>query len=112
MQEYKDILRVPYLVRHQRKWLFEALKQFNHGLWPLNWKMKNNYFNELSGSFGENAGKLWTKSEDKLLLELSHKYDVEAEYGDPWLYICYDMRRSDFECRDRYIHLKMRPKHR
>ncbi|CDJ26871.1 uncharacterized protein EMH_0027180 [Eimeria mitis] len=72
---------------------------FNHGLWPEN--SYKDYMERFQAPPLKREGMPWTEEEDKKLLQLAEKYD--ANFGDPWLYISWEMQRESEDVHRRYI---------
>ncbi|KAF8822767.1 hypothetical protein IE077_002698 [Cardiosporidium cionae] len=54
-----------------------------------------------------NESKEWTEADDKRLIELADLYNVN--FGDPWLYISWEMQRDMFDVLQRYTQIRIIP---
>jgi len=104
----KDITRIPDIAIGQRRKLDRFITLFNHGLWPK--VSSDEFFERFGGRPLENEGTAWTAQDDKQLLELARLYD--ADFGDPWIYVSWEMQRKAEDCRDRYVELVIKPRER
>lgn len=102
----KDLFRVSNLLsQSQLKKLAHYIELYNHGLFPPS---EMNLNENLRGKKPEREGAQWTVDEDELLIELAtNKYDYK--FGDPWIYIGWEMGRSLDEVESRFadIFLKL-----
>lgn len=100
----KDLELITELTSAQRAKINRYLILWRRGLWP------NQSFADLKSKFGGKTEYLegWNPELDAELLRLSDLYDVS--FGDPWLYISYELDKRPADVKDRYITLKMRPK--
>uniref|UniRef100_A0A7S1B229 Myb-like domain-containing protein n=1 Tax=Noctiluca scintillans TaxID=2966 RepID=A0A7S1B229_NOCSC len=104
----RDALRIPNITHKQRGRLSRHLRLFNHGMWP---RLRDDVFAErFKGKPLENEGKPWTSGDDENLLKLAEKYDVN--FGDPWIYISWEMQRRETDVRDRYMRIVEMPRER
>ncbi|CEM01626.1 unnamed protein product [Vitrella brassicaformis CCMP3155] len=106
---WEELYKIEVLTPHQRRAIWKKINLYNHGLWPPT-ADKTEYFERFKGKPLANAGKEWTESDDAKLLELAEYYDVN--FGDPWLYISWDMQRTADEVRDRYVDIAVISKNR
>merc|ERR1719247_455925 len=104
----KDLMRIQDITPRQRRNLNRYITLFNHGLWPK--ISPDEYFERFKGKPLQREGEPWTEEEDKNLLELCEIYD--ASFGDPWLYISWEMQRRENDVHDRFIELVEKPKER
>lgn len=102
----KDITRLD-VTPAQRRNLGRYITLFNHGLWP---RVSAEEFSQRFGGRLEREGEPWTAEEDVKLLERAEKYD--ASFGDPWIYLAWELQRREHEVRDRYVELRVRPRER
>ncbi|CAE7901118.1 unnamed protein product, partial [Symbiodinium sp. KB8] len=107
----RDIRRIPDITAEQQRRLDKYITLYNHGLWPR--VSADEFHQRFAGKPLENEGKPWTTEDDELLLQLaspgeSGGYDVS--FGDPWIYISWEMQRREEEVQQRYIDLVVRPK--
>lgn len=107
-QDPKDLLRIPDISREQRRRLSHFLVQFNHGLWPE--VSPEEFQDRFKGKPLAREALPWTEEDDKALLELAEAYDVN--FGDPWLYISWDMQRREVQVKERYLELVVKPRER
>jgi len=103
----KDITRITDITLRQRRQLNRYITLFNHGLWPKA-VAEDNFAHNFAGEKLENEGKPWSKQDDEDLLELAKVYDVN--FGDPWIYLSWELQRRETEVRDRYIEIKVKPR--
>merc|ERR1712070_1337364 len=92
----------------QKRNLRRHILLFNHGLWPR--LAPDEYAARFAGKPLQREGLEWTPEEDKKLLESSERFDVN--FGDPWIYISWDLQRREDDVRDRYIKLVVTPQER
>eukprot|EP00439_Symbiodinium_sp_Y106_P073196 s3251_g13.t1 len=109
----RDIMRIPDITAEQQRRLDKYITLFNHGLWPR--VSADEFHRRFAGKPLENEGKPWTAEDDELLLQLagpgeSGGYDVS--FGDPWIYISWEMQRREDEVQQRYIELVVQEKER
>merc|ERR1712130_920029 len=101
----KDITRIPDISLAQRRQLDRYITMFNHGLWPP--VSKNEYKQRFAGRPLDNEGKPWTEEDDRNLLRLADEYGVN--FGDPWMYLAWDLQRRELDVRNRFIELVVKP---
>merc|ERR1712039_90389 len=58
----------------------------------------------------EREGQPWTPEEDARLKSLAVEYDVN--FGDPWIYLSWELQRREDDVRDRYVELVVKPRER
>lgn len=104
----KDIQRIPDVSVAQRRKLGRYITLFCHGLWPK--VSTDEFYGRFGGAKLAREGKAWTPEEDDRLLELARLYDVT--FGDPWLYLSWDMQRREVDVRDRYVEIAVKPRER
>merc|ERR1739838_1272011 len=63
-----------------------------------------------AGKALKREGQPWTSEEDVQLLSLAKEYDVD--FGDPWIYLSWEMQRREDDVRDRYVELAVKPRER
>jgi len=104
----RDITRIGDITIGQRRKLNRHITLFNHGLWP------NVSPDEFQGRFAGNKldreGLPWTAEEDAKLRELAQAYDVN--FGDPWIYLSWEMQRREDDVQERYVELEVKPRER
>lgn len=105
---HRDLRKVQKLNVRQRRRVMHYLRLFNNDLWPLE-RGRKELMEKFAGTKLSMQGKPWEMEEDGELLRLCDYYDVN--FGDPWLYIGYDMGRHPDEVRDRYIEIVLKPKY-
>merc|ERR1712129_439435 len=92
----------------QRRKLDRYITLFNHGLWP------NVSAAEVNARFAgkplERQGQPWTLEEDRNLRSLAELYDVN--FGDPWLFLSWELQRTEDDVRGRYLELVVKPRER
>merc|ERR1712226_221473 len=81
---------------------------FNHGLFPAS--AQSEAAQAFQGTKLQNEGKHWTEEDDLKLLDLAEQYDVT--FGDPWIYISWEMQRCEDDVRDRFVQLEAIPRER
>ena len=103
----KELLRVSNLLNaKQVKKLAHCIELFNHGLFTSEAAGE-----EFRGQKPNREGLEWTTEEDKTLIKLAvHKYDFK--FGDPWLYVSFDMERTSDEVQDRFVEIYLKPLNR
>lgn len=104
----RDIRRITDLDGGQRHKLDKFITLYNHGLWPV--LSTEDYHKRFQGNRLDREGEEWTKDEDQQLLQLADLYDVD--FGDPWIYLSWELQRRDDDVRQRYIELVVKPKNR
>eukprot|EP00929_Paragymnodinium_shiwhaense_P012031 TRINITY_DN11860_c2_g1_i1.p1 TRINITY_DN11860_c2_g1~~TRINITY_DN11860_c2_g1_i1.p1 ORF type:complete len:284 (+),score=60.12 TRINITY_DN11860_c2_g1_i1:70-921(+) len=104
----KDVKRLRSVTQEQRRRLNRHLRLFHHGLWPR--LSPDEHYERFKGKPLENEGMPWTEAEDRRLLDLAEEYDVN--FGDPWIYLSWDLQRREADVRDRYIELVVKPRER
>jgi len=102
----EDFRRVEILSTKQKRKLWKYLGLFNHGLWPEN--RYDNFVKNFQAAPVEREKAPWSDDEDATLLRLAKEYDVS--FGDPWLYISWEMKRESDEVRERYIEIATKPR--
>ena len=105
----KDLFRVSNMLNSsQLKKLAHFIELYNHGLFPPSEVEVNE---SLLGKKLENEGQPWTESDDERLVDLAtNKYDYK--FGDPWIYIGWDMQRSADEVESRFSEIFLKPENR
>ncbi|GBE61027.1 homeodomain-like containing protein [Babesia ovata] len=99
------------MTNKQRRTIFKHITYvglYNHGMWPLG--KDDDYISTFQAKPLDNEGKPWDAADDAELLRLAEYYD--AEYGDPWLYLSWEMQRTPEDVQERYIELVTIPKYR
>lgn len=104
----KDIIRIADITAAQRRKLSRYITLFNHGLWPR--VSPDEFSDRFGGKLLDREGQPWTAEEDEKLLELAETYDVS--FGDPWIYLAWEMQRREDDVRDRHIELVVKPRER
>lgn len=103
-----ELRRLQDITPKQRRDLLRHIDLFNHGLWP---KVSEDVFHErFQGKPLDNEGKPWTTSDDEKLLEMCDLYDVD--FGDPWIYLSWEMQRKEEDVHERYQELVVKPRER
>ncbi|KAL8270401.1 hypothetical protein Esti_005630 [Eimeria stiedai] len=97
----EDLMKIESLSNAQRRLLLRHLRLFNNGLWPEN--SYEDYLRRFQAEPLKREGFPWTEEEDATLLALAEKYDVN--FGDPWLYISWEMQRTSEDVHRRYLEL-------
>lgn len=106
--DYVDLKCIAAVTITQRPQILRHIKLFKHGLWPE--PSLDEYQKRFAGKPIENANKPFTAEDDKQLLELAEFWD--ASFGNPWLYVSYDMKRTEEEVRTRYYELVTAKRHK
>lgn len=104
----EDLMAIESLTNPQRRLLLRHLRLFNNGLWPEN--SYDDYLERFQAEPLKREGQPWTEEEDARLLELAEQYD--ANFGDPWLYISWEMQRDFEDVHKRYLDLVVIPKNK
>merc|ERR1740121_1669444 len=104
----KDISRLTDVSLVQRRKLSRHITLFMHGLWP---EVSPDAFAErFAGKPLAREGMTWTEDEDRKLSKLAELYD--ANFGDPWIYLSWELQRHESDVRDRYMELVVKPQER
>lgn len=105
----KDLFRVANLVSaSQVKKLAHYIELYNHGLFPRIVAHENE---ALRGEEPMNETKEWSTKDDEILVDLAlNKYDYT--FGDPWIYIADELKRSPDSVHDRFIEIFVKPSNR
>uniref|UniRef100_A0A3B0N3P8 Homeodomain-like containing protein n=1 Tax=Theileria annulata TaxID=5874 RepID=A0A3B0N3P8_THEAN len=96
------------MTNKQRRKIFKYITLYNHGLWPNDDPM--DYVKAFQAPPLSNEGKPWDEEADKELLRLTEYYNVD--FGDPWIYISWDMQRTIEDVQDRYTEIVLKPKYK
>jgi len=104
----KDITRIVNISVTQSRKLSKYITLFNHGLWPK--QSPDEFYNRFGGKKLAREGEPWTPQDDERLLEKAEFYDVN--FGDPWIYLSWDLQRREDDVRERYIELVEKPRER
>lgn len=104
----KDIMRIPDVTPKQRRKLDKYITLFNHGLWPK--VSVDDFQRRFAGEKLANEGQPWEPHHDRELLELAELYD--AGFGDPWIYLSWELQRPEEDVRARYLELVVKPRER
>ncbi|CDJ62363.1 hypothetical protein, conserved [Eimeria necatrix] len=99
-------MEIEGITNAHRRLLLRHLRLFNHGLWPEN--SYSDYMQRFQAAPLKREGMPWTEEEDKQLLQLAEKYD--ANFGDPWLYLSWELQRDSQDVHKRYISLVVEPR--
>ncbi|CAK9040248.1 unnamed protein product [Durusdinium trenchii] len=109
----RDIMQIPDITLYQRRKLDKFITLFNHGLWP---RVSDDEFkSRFAGKPLENEGKPWTKEHDEWLLNLikpGEEGGYDVKFGDPWIYISWEMQRREDDVQQRYVELVVKPEER
>ena len=103
----KDLFRVSNLLTPpQTNKLAHCIELFNHGLFEVSEGDTPSVF---AGQKGAREGCEWTDEEDSRLVELAvNKYDYT--FGDPWIYVAWEMERDPDEVHKRFVEVYVRPR--
>jgi len=101
-----DIFRITEISKEQRRRLAKYITLYNHGLWPS--LHPDEFQKRFGGKKLAKEEEPWTPEDDAKLLECAEWYDVN--FGDPWIYISWEMQRREDDVRDRFIELVVKPK--
>jgi len=104
----KDVQRIPDISVAQRRKLSRYITLFCHGLWPK--VSTEEFYGRFGGVKLAREGEPWTTEEEERFLELARLYDVS--FGDPWIYISWEMQRREVDVRDRCIEIAVKPRER
>lgn len=104
----EDLMAIESLNNEQRRLLLRHLRLFSHGLWPEN--SYSDFMQRFQAEPLKREGQPWMEEEDARLLELAQQYD--ANFGDPWLYISWEMQRDFEDVHRRYLDLIVKPKNK
>merc|ERR1712232_502217 len=105
-QDWKDLMRIRDMTLKQRRRLNKHITLFNHGLWPP--APEAEFQERFKGKALKREGQPWTEEEDKRLVELCDLYDVN--FGDPWIYLSWELQRRERDVMDRYTELVIKPR--
>ncbi|GIX63509.1 homeodomain-like containing protein [Babesia caballi] len=94
------------MTNKQRRIIFKHITLYNHGMWPQS--DDTDYIKAFQAQPLANEGKPWDAAADVELLRLAEHYD--AEFGDPWLYVSWEMQRTMEDVQERYIELVTIPR--
>ncbi|ORM41844.1 uncharacterized protein BXIN_0589 [Babesia sp. Xinjiang] len=104
----EDLYTNNSMTNKQRRIVFKHITLYNHGMWPHS--EDADYIIAFQAKPLANEGKPWNAEDDAELKRLADHYD--PDFGDPWLYISWEMQRTIEEVQDRYIQLVTIPKYR
>ncbi|EDO08622.2 hypothetical protein BBOV_III010700 [Babesia bovis T2Bo] len=104
----EDLYTNNSMTNKQRRIIFKHITLYNHGMWPQS--EEADYIKAFQAKPLDNEGKPWEPEDDAELKRLAEYYD--ADFGDPWLYISWDMQRTIEDVQERYIQLVIIPKYR
>ncbi|PFH32156.1 hypothetical protein BESB_020970 [Besnoitia besnoiti] len=104
----EELQSVEGMTNQQRRLIVKHIRLYNHGLWPEN--SYEDYIDKFQAPPLENEKKEWREADDARLLELAAQYDVS--FGDPWLYISWEMQRDFEDVQARYEQLVTIPKNK
>ncbi|PHJ23639.1 homeodomain-like containing protein [Cystoisospora suis] len=104
----EELQSIEGMTNQQRRLILRHIRLYNHGLWPDN--SYEDYIDKFQAKPLANEGKEWTEADDARLLQLAEQYDVT--FGDPWLYISWEMQRDFEEVQARYEQLVTIPKNK
>ncbi|GFE55127.1 homeodomain-like containing protein [Babesia ovis] len=104
----EDLYTNNSMTNKQRRIVFKHITLYNHGMWPTT--EDADYIKAFQAKPLENEGKPWDAADDAELKRLAEYYDVE--FGDPWLYISWEMQRTIEDVQERYTQLVTIPKYR
>eukprot|EP00921_Rhytidocystis_pertsovi_P016573 GHVQ01026125.1.p1 GENE.GHVQ01026125.1~~GHVQ01026125.1.p1 ORF type:complete len:435 (+),score=24.31 GHVQ01026125.1:245-1549(+) len=96
------------LTGKQRRLIKRRIMLFKHGLWPTS--VHRNLMREFQAAPLGNEGKVWTAEDDQKLLHLAEYYDIS--FGDPWIYISWEMQREFIDVYNRYVDIALKPEYR
>ncbi|KAK1937708.1 hypothetical protein X943_004049 [Babesia divergens] len=94
------------MTNKQRRIILKHITLYNHGLWPKGDEL--DYIKAFQAPPLKNEGKPWNDEDDAELVRLAKLYD--ADFGDVWIYISWEMQRTIEEVQERYINLVTIPK--
>uniref|UniRef100_A0A0G4I8Y9 Uncharacterized protein n=1 Tax=Chromera velia CCMP2878 TaxID=1169474 RepID=A0A0G4I8Y9_9ALVE len=100
-----EIDQLEMVTNDQRRKMKRFLRLFNHGLWPP--VREDEYLERFKGKKMEREGLPWTEEETERLRALCEFYDVS--FGDPFLYISWEMQRRIPEVRQKYVETILKP---
>ncbi|KAK1443968.1 hypothetical protein BgAZ_208440 [Babesia gibsoni] len=96
------------MTNKQRRIILKHITLYNHGMWPHTGEM--DYIKAFQAPDMKNEGKPWSEADDAELLRLAEYYD--ADFGDPWIYISWEMQRTVEDVQERYINMVTIPKYK
>ncbi|XP_026191391.1 uncharacterized protein LOC113146896, partial [Cyclospora cayetanensis] len=102
------LMEIESLTNAQRRLILRHIRLFNHGLWPEN--SYSDYIERFQAPPLKREGMPWTDEEDQRLIELANKYD--PNFGDPWLYLSWEMQRETEEVHKRYLSMVVIPQNK
>ncbi|CAD2112883.1 conserved Plasmodium protein, unknown function [Plasmodium vinckei] len=101
-----DLYKIECLTNEQRRKIWKYVNKFNYGLYPED--SYDDFVKNFQAPPLENENKEWTsKDEDELIYYLNY-YDVD--FGDPWLYISWKMKRTFDDIQNKYIEIYLKGK--
>ncbi|KYN96899.1 hypothetical protein PGSY75_1309800 [Plasmodium gaboni] len=100
----KELFLIDCLTNEQRRKLWKYINKYNYGLYPED--SYDDFVKNFQAPPLENENKPWTQEDDKKLDYYINYYDVN--FGDPWLYISWYMKRTFDQVQNKYIELYLK----
>ncbi|ETW34969.1 hypothetical protein PFTANZ_04311 [Plasmodium falciparum Tanzania (2000708)] len=100
----KELFLIDCLTNEQRRKLWKYINKYNYGLYPED--SYDDFVKNFQAPPLENENKPWTQEDDKQLDYYINYYDVN--FGDPWLYISWNMKRTFDQVQNKYVELYLK----
>ncbi|SBT82264.1 conserved Plasmodium protein, unknown function [Plasmodium ovale] len=104
----KDLFTIECLTNEQRRKIWKYVNKYNYGLYPED--SYDDFVKNFQAPPLENENKPWTDEEEEKLIYYLNYYDVD--FGDPWLYISWKMKRTFDDVQNKYVDLHLKQKNR
>ncbi|CAA9990701.1 conserved Plasmodium protein, unknown function [Plasmodium knowlesi strain H] len=104
----KELYAMECLTNDQRRKIWKYVNQFNHGLYPED--SYDDFVRNFQAPPLENENKPWTKEDEEQFEFYLNYFDVN--FGDPWLYISWKMKRTFDDVQNKYIELYLKKKNK
>ncbi|KJP90052.1 hypothetical protein AK88_00221 [Plasmodium fragile] len=104
----KELYAMECLTNEQRRKIWKYVNQFNHGLYPED--SYDDFVRNFQAPPLENENKPWTKEDEDQFAYYLNYFDVD--FGDPWLYISWKMKRTFDDVQNKYIELYLKKKNK
>ncbi|CRG97486.1 conserved Plasmodium protein, unknown function [Plasmodium gallinaceum] len=104
----KELYNIECLSNQQRRKIWKYVNKFNYGLYPED--SYDDFVKNFQAPPLENENKIWTKEDEQQLKYYLNYYDVN--FGDPWLYISWKMKRTFDDVQNKYVELILKEKNK
>ncbi|KAI4834669.1 hypothetical protein MKS88_005344 [Plasmodium brasilianum] len=104
----KELFNIGCITNEQRRKIWKYVNKCKYGLYPED--SYDDFVKNFQAPPLENENKPWSKEHEEQLAYYLNYYDVD--FGDPWLYISWKMKRTFDDVQNKYIELYLKEKNK